>query len=280
MMIELPKSAYPRVTPIFHDLAYNLVVRSILEGYTIGRVFVDRATGDAAAAPPRAALIWNTLDTLLLAGQAPSPTGGAAFNHLLRTRLIPDARARGAPQFNLYLAPDWAGQFGALLRDYTPQPVARRAFRLADESPQRPFPNSLPAGLTLRRIEADLLARRELVNMPEMLGWIDSFWPTRQAFLREGLGYCLLEGETVASWALAVYVAGEAVELAAATAVAHRRRGLATLAAAAALDLCLAQGRTPHWHCDLANVASVKIAAALGFVPLRDYTVYRIAWQT
>lgn len=54
------------VYPLFAPLMENLVVESVLDGHTRGRVDVD----DPVA--PRVALLWTLLDTVLLAGAVPA----------------------------------------------------------------------------------------------------------------------------------------------------------------------------------------------------------------
>lgn len=270
MITELHTSDFPKVLPLFRDMGEHLVVRSILEGHTLGRVFADDMV------QPRSACVWSTMDAMLLAGDPDSPLFNAAFNRLLHDELIPDAQARGFPFFSVYLAPNgWVPRRDTLLRGAAPETVARRMFRLAELRVD--WRMALPATLTLARMDAPLLARTDLANLGDALGWVRSFWPSVGRFVREGVGYCVLDGTAVASWCLSVYAAGDALELGVATAVSHRGQGLATVAAAAVLEHCLSQQIIPHWHCDLVNRPSVRVAEKLGFVPAHDYEIYRVS---
>ena len=39
------------------------------------------------------------------------------------------------------------------------------------------------------------------------------------------------------------------------------------------LRWCAERGITPHWHCDAANIASVRVAEKIGFERAMEYTV-------
>ncbi|MCA9974068.1 MAG: GNAT family N-acetyltransferase, partial [Anaerolineales bacterium] len=181
------------VYPLFAPLMENLVVESVLDGHTRGRVYVD----DPAA--PRVALLWTLLDTVLLAG-APEARLFPALRRLLRAEMWPDARARGVPFFTL--TPDraaWAAHLPALLPGAVVEPVPRLAFRLAARRVD--WRAALPAGMRLQPLDAAFLARRALPNMDQVRGWVLSFWEDEAAFARRGLGFAVLDGAAVASWA-------------------------------------------------------------------------------
>jgi RimJ/RimL family protein N-acetyltransferase len=95
-------------------------------------------------------------------------------------------------------------------------------------------------------------------------------------FERGGFGYGAVTSQAIASWCLTVFAAGDAYELGLATAPEHRGRGLATAVAAACISECLSRSATPHWQCEEANPASMRIAEKVGFGrrPLR-YIAYQ-----
>ncbi|NJO83036.1 MAG: GNAT family N-acetyltransferase [Blastochloris sp.] len=59
------------------------------------------------------------------------------------------------------------------------------------------------------------------------------------------------------------------------TVAAHRGRGLATLACAALIGMCEAEGLAPWWDCAAHNMASVRLAWRLGFGAAQPY---RYCW--
>ncbi|MCB9419801.1 MAG: GNAT family N-acetyltransferase [Ardenticatenaceae bacterium] len=267
-MIHLSPEQYAAVRPLFTPLQQNLVVESVLDGHTQGRVYADEA------ANPQLAMLWTLMDTVLLAGQ-PDERRFPALRRLLLDEMLPDARARYIPHFTLLIdRPEWAAQFPALLPDQPLVDVPRLDFHLAGRRVD--WQNLLPEGMHLHPLDSAFLARTNLANIMNVVGWVRSFWPDVAAFEQRELGFAVVAGQTVASWALAVYAGARALELGVETAVSHRGQGLATIAADACLAACAARGITPHWQCDEANAASVRLAARLGFVPQRQYRAYRL----
>lgn len=267
-MIELEPAQFAQARPLLRDLReHNLIVDSILEGHTHGRVWVDDA------AQPRTAVVWSTLDALLFGGDPDNGRFREPFCALLHDTLMPDAQARGVPYFTLQAeGVNWFAALPQICAERL-EPVGRRVFQWRGTRLQAA--QLLPEGMALRALDGAFLQRTGLANLPAVRGWVDSFWPSHAAFERLGLGHAVVDGDAVASWCLSVYAAGRQRELGLETAVSHRNRGLATVAAVACLEQCRAQGLTPHWQCDLDNRPSLAVAAKIGFVPLRDTTAYR-----
>lgn len=271
---ELTPNRFSVVRPLFGGLLYNLVIDSVIEGNTPGKVYVD----DPAA--PRTAVLWNRMDALFLAGEPGSPSLYERINRLVRQSLIPDASQRGVPNFSInYDPPGWKTALPAILAGYLPRPVARRCFRFEGRLrvPQ-PEPHS---GLHIAPLEVGLLLHGSLRNTGSVMGWILSFWHSLDEFLENGVGFCVHDEAQIASWCLSVFASRAfydrpQLELGIATEPALQGRGLASAAAAACLDYCQQQGIEPHWHCDVNNHRSARVAEKVGFVPLLDYEVQRI----
>lgn len=266
-MIQLDSTQYARARPLFDRLDFNLVVDSILGGHTNGQVYAD------SVRRPRVALIWNQLDTVLLAGKPDDTAVAHALRWLFHSTLIPGAKERGVPGFVLYTDPTgWVGRLPALIPRLKPQPLPRCAFSY--RGPPYAWREALPAGMAVRPLTPALWEDPN-VDAAGAAGWVRSFWPTPADFVRDGLGYAVVDEASgvVASWCLSVYAAGEARELGVETAVAYRGQGLATIAAAATLEACREAGYIPHWHCNADNVPSLCVAEKIGFVPEREYSV-------
>lgn len=262
---------YTRVRPLFRALDFNLVVDSILSGFTRGSVYAD------SFAEPAAALVWSQMDTVLLGG---APQGLALSHHvntLLRQQLMPAARARYIPHFTFYPAPSWQEQLDVVLDGFEPQEVARQAFAFA--APAFDWRAATPPGLRVAALEPALLAFDSWENMKAVRGWVDSFWSTPEDFARHGVGFCLLDGEKVCSWCISVYATEHALELGVETAPAYRGQGFASLVAAAAVEASVDRQQVPHWHCDLDNKPSVRLAEKIGFRRAAQYTVLRLPFS-
>ena len=114
-----------------------------------------------------------------------------------------------------------------------------------------------------------------LFNRDQVLGWIESFWPSLEVFLERGFGYCVANRYAITSWCLSVFTAANRFELGVATGEGYRRQGHASLATAACLEHCLLNDLVPEWHCWEDNLASVKLAEKVGFEQRLSYPAYR-----
>ncbi|AEE46707.1 GNAT family N-acetyltransferase [Cellulomonas fimi] len=101
-------------------------------------------------------------------------------------------------------------------------------------------------------------------------GWAGSvvpslFWADAGTFLSQGGGVVVERDGETGAMAFTSYRRGDRLELGIETAHAWRRRGLASAAAAAMIDVALDAGLEPVWSCRDGNVGSHRLACALGF---------------
>lgn len=271
--VAIPVERFALYHHLFAGLVGHLCIDSVIEGYTPGYIYVD----DEAA--PGCGLLWNRADGIYLAGQA-SAQAAEQVNQLLRQTLIPDAGQRGIPVFTIITdMNDWSSFQERLLEGVESRIIQRRRFYFAGKALDPG--QGMPDDMRVARVNQALFANPALVNYRDMLGWVLSFWRSPQEFLQHGLGFAVLDGDTLASWSLSVFVGQAAydrkqVELCVATSPAYRRRGLASLAAAACVQHCLEQGYQLHWHCDVENPGSAQVAERVGFERLLDYPAWRI----
>jgi RimJ/RimL family protein N-acetyltransferase len=137
---------------------------------------------------------------------------------------------------------------------------------------------SLPDGSTVHRITQALLNRAKLEIPDHLQVWMAYNWGSTTAFLERGFGSVTIENDQVVSWSLADCVSGDACEIGIRTAEAFRRRGLATITAAAVVEYALSNGFSKvGWHCPEDNHGSIGTAEKVGFERKRDYTMYHLS---
>lgn len=264
---RLNLSDYWLVGELFEDLRYNLVIDSVIAGNTPAWVYVDDGP------EPRAAWIWNRMGTMLLAGQSDEEAFNRALSAVLSGRVVPDARRRRIPSLTLHYSPDvWEAKVGRLLPGVAGERTWRRFY--AFDRLRVLWREQIAPGCAMRRIDGELLHQGQLENVGSVVGWVRSFWHTFEDFAERGFGFCLVRGEVITGWCLTVYASGRDVELGLATAPEYRGRGFATLTAAACVEHSIDKGFTPHWHCDEANLASMRVAEKVGFSHPTRYPVY------
>lgn len=133
------------------------------------------------------------------------------------------------------------------------------------------FLSLLPDGYELKKIDATLANEPSLHELSEdFTGQFDSI----EDFLNRGVGFAITCKEQVACGASSYSIYDEGIEIEIVTHSEHRRKGLATVAAAALILDCLDKGLYPSW--DAANATSAKLAQRLGYVLDTQYDAYYI----
>lgn len=269
MFVELPEGRYDRVHRLFEPLAFNIEVRSILEGNTRGVVYVD----DLDA--PQQALMWDQLMAMFLAGSNGDPTFATGLRQWMAESPMPQAQKYGIDALTLDTAKeDWGQALPRVLNAYRLTRGQRHRYTHTGKHVRH---TGVPAEYVIQPVTPQLLDREGLTGRGWLEGWITSYWPTLEQFFRLGIGYvALLEDRAVVSLCVSVFVAGGAYEFGTATHEDHRNLGLSTAVAGNCINRCLARSLSPVWHCWADNLPSIAVARKVGFELEREYAVTRI----
>ena len=127
-----------------------------------------------------------------------------------------------------------------------------------------------PEGYTIRKINEALI--RQSKEFPP--SYYEEYWGSVSAFLRHGLGYCIVQDGIPVCECTSIFKGGNRAEIDIATHDAHRGKGLAKAAAEAFIGECLATGLEPVWECNADNTASYALALKLGFSNPAPYTLF------
>jgi len=248
MAVEVAHN-YPHIASLFADFPYDRIWLAAALGNESSRFFVDDT------ANPTAALAWHYSGCCFLAAPG-AETAGAFLGELLGLEGFPSIYFISLPD------DDWAAalhaRFGYL---FTPVQRVSYTFDPALWARQSAALPPVPAEFTLRRIDDALAARIAAEIEPGFA----SFWPDPARFTAESIGFCLLEGDTLAAVAFSTFPPNHGIEFSVATAPAYRGRGLCAQACAPLIDYCLAHGLEPHWSTHAVNLSSQKAAARVGF---------------
>ena len=273
MILELPQEGFPRAGHLLGDLGHYLVLTTLLQGRTPGRIWANDAD------KPATALVWDELNGFFfLAGDSSNGDINQELNHLLMDTIFPQAIRLGYRHFFLQLTPQrWDTQVEAILKGTTPGRCFVHGYQL-DAGHSTIGVNGAatpPAGYKLARITEGLLGKTDVENLSEVVSCIRACWGSTDRYVADGgIGYCLVRAEAIASWCSTDYLIGDVCELYIETFEGYKRRGLRTLTAAACVQACVAQGLTVYWHCFGDNLGSVRIAEKLGFGKTTECLVY------
>jgi RimJ/RimL family protein N-acetyltransferase len=135
----------------------------------------------------------------------------------------------------------------------------------------------VPAGFELLRVDEQILARDDLINIERIRRWAGGNFGSYKVFLKRGFAYCIVRENKIVSVCCADNASGRRCEVGVHTDEDYRRRGIATLTVAAAVDWALSNGfEQVGWHCMQSNIASAATARKVGFQKIGDYSAFKV----
>jgi RimJ/RimL family protein N-acetyltransferase len=256
------------VRSVFQGFDYSLSINALLEGNNPGRIFVDDV------AQPRTALAL-TVEGTLLTGDDTNPTTNEALRRLFKESIFTE-KVVVEEGWGMMLAVHpqrWEAKLPQLIPTHQADVLPR--FHYLCREVKLNWRDHLPEGHTVHQIDRALLANPALTIPAAILQTIPTYWRSLDHFLAMGAGFCVVHQNEAVSWCIADCTAGSQIDVGITTVPAHRRRGLAAVAAAATVEHCLSHGFTAvGWHCDQDNVGSWRTAEKVGFQRTREYVYY------
>jgi GNAT superfamily N-acetyltransferase len=242
MIYRLKDGETGRVLPLLEKVDHALIVNAVVEGTAPGWIMVDDLDS------PRA-LFASTPEGYHLIGSDQDESFKASLAEFITGKIIPEGLTAGWAVIYLHYYPDdWGRWLEIVFGDLVPLKEYQRYFQLGKLKID--WRQRLPPGYLVRQVDADLLARSDLKNIDALERQAVGNFHSVDGFLRNGFGFCCLHGNTVVSRCMADCVSEQSCEVGIRTDEEYRRRGLATLTVAAAMENCLAKGITKvGWHC-------------------------------
>jgi GNAT superfamily N-acetyltransferase len=265
MIYRLEPGDYQKARSLFQPLDYQLIIRAVLEGTSPGSVYVDDVDD------PGSALLCSA-EGCFLAGDETNSAFNRALRDLLARQFFAGDAGNGADEEMVFtVQPDgWVTKFGVIFEGRQPWQLPRKYF--VGSEVKIDWRAKTPTGYSIQRIDRELLGRAELDVASHIPSWMQANWGSIDAFMDRGFGFGTIHNRAVVSWSLADCVSGTECEIGIRTRQTYRRRGLATLTAAANVDHALSHGfARVGWHTNEENIASVRVAEKVGFIESRDY---------
>ena len=140
-----------------------------------------------------------------------------------------------------------------------------------DSAHLRAIVKNVPKGYCMWQIDETLY--RKCLEHSWSQDFVKNFRDYDQ-FRRYGLGYVMMFDKQIIAGASSYTAYRDGIEVEVVTREDHRRKGLASVCAAALVLRCLEMGKYPSW--DAANIRSVGLAEKLGYHFSHSYPVYEI----
>jgi RimJ/RimL family protein N-acetyltransferase len=272
MLYELPPEQYGNARPLFQPLADQPFCTAVLARIHPGRVLVDDRDH------PQTAAVSRQDPWFFLAGDPENPPFNRALNEALSARRIV---RHDVPYLLITAHPgDWHGQLSVVFNPRRPLPAQRRHYVCRELNYD--WRADVPSDFTVQPMDDTLLDRPGLIVPEEVSQTIEQSRSIAGTRFRD-FGFVVLSQDAgtgaakVVSWATVDAIVDGVGDAGLFTLEDYRRRGLAAIAAAAAVEHGLSHGMLAvHWTCDEDNIGSIRTAEKLGFERQRDYTLYYV----
>ena len=263
-MPEIFTTDQPQARLLFSELERShALVAAFFEGCASAHLFVDDP-----ASPQAAVLTCNS--RVLCAGAASRQSFIDEMRQTFADTLIPAHTARGNDAYLVYAAGDeWDAAMQNIFPTRDLYQGTRRYYEITDFVPQTDL--QLPDGFSMQLITTELLASG-LEGLDAVKEEMCSERASVEDFLERSFGICPVYENKVAGWCMSEYNVRDRCEIGIATAPAHQRKGIATLAARYFLREARRRGYTRvGWDCWTRNEASVAAARKAGFTLIEEY---------
>jgi hypothetical protein len=273
-MHQLKPNEYQKIAAIVDPLAeYNWIIPAVLEGVNPGTVYVDDVDNPSS-------VFMRTEEGSFFAGDPENTAFIQDLNRYFHDKWFNDkVTVSGGAIYMVVHSEGWAEKLDALLQPRIVFSLPRFRYVCSDLK-YTDWQSRIPDGYTVREIDAAMLKDASLDIPDHVRGWIDG-WGSVENFLANGFGFCTLHGNKVVSWSLADCTSGRLCEIGIHTRSDYRRKGLAAISAAAAVDDALFNGYTQvGWQCNEDNIGSYKTAEKVGFERVKQYMMHFAMWSS
>jgi RimJ/RimL family protein N-acetyltransferase len=270
MIYELKESEFEETRPLFRPLAEQPFCTAVLAGIHPGRVFVDDPD------QPRTACVTREDSWCFLAGDPGNDDFNRALNQAIYSR---EVIGEEVPALLFTCHPEgWHGPLATILHPRQPIPMPRRHY--VGYEVKYDWRAALQEGFVVHPMDETLLTHPGLTVPDEVKETIEK-WRSPASTRFSDFGFVTIHSDAttqeaeVVSWATVDAIVAGIGDAGLFTVARYRRRGLATITTAAAVEYGLSQGVSAvNWTCAESNVGSIRIAEKLGFQRRPDYTMY------
>ena len=218
-------------------------------------------------------MAWDGGRSCYIAGDSENPQVNREFREIFSDEIAQEGRSKELGFFKLYYLPDeWRVRAEEIFGRFKERDVPRRVYWSITSGSSEDHRQSLPGGLELRQIDAELL-ESGLVNVDSVKDEILGGWSSLETFLERGFGFTLLSESSVICWCTAEYVSEGKCGIGIETIEEYEGKGFATTVASEFVKHSLSLGVEPYWDCWLSNKASIRVAEKVGFEKAYGYNV-------
>lgn len=252
---------------MFKELGYTSAVNAIIEGNRPGKIYVDDMEF------PKTAFAWAKPSEYYLVGCPNNNEFNFALHKLITNAINPETVNHKIRFSVLHCSEDvWDKKINVILKNQHYRKSYRWLFTFKQLKVN--CKRRIPKGFHIECINEEFLKRTSLKNLNTVADYIIFKWNSINDFLQKGFGFCLLHGNSIASWCISGNHVEGKCEITIGTHEKYQNKGCATLIASAFVEHCISKNLTPSWHCGYDNLASIAVAEKVGFEKVLKYPVY------
>jgi len=274
MIYQLPPSKHHIVRELFSTLSkYQPMCTSVVENAYPGKIFVDDLDH------PRTALLVTYIESEsggnwgFLAGDPTNEPFNQTLNKAVFDRQVIH---KECPILFMTCDPeDWGGQLDTVFSPLPPIWTPR--YHFVSQKLEYDWRGALPNGFVVEPIDENLLRFQGIEIPPDVSDTLTKWQSAKQNHPGFGdYGFVTMDKTSdvpvISSWATVDFVAKGMGDLGFFTQSDFRRKGLGTIAAAAAIEYGLNDGLNQiNWTCDAENVGSYSTAGKLKLEKVENY---------
>lgn len=275
MILELDKTAFNKCRRLINEQG-QLEAIAVVDNINPGRIFVDDVND------PTSGVIWlGNNDGFIFFGNEQNEEFNNELNHFINNVIIPEAKK---------VQLKWFEGIGNHERW---NKVIEKAFehRKLGKWNQRVY--SIKQGDYKDSYEPDIGQEYKVVKICDSffdgnssiknIGFLQSkiseFWSSSEGFLRNGIGYCVLNDNEIVSVCFSGFVAGNIHCIDIETLKGHQGKKLAQKIAYSFVKDCLKNNMVPYWDCMEMNQPSVAVAEKIGLRNVFNYVGYDFSFE-
>jgi len=253
-MKELSRNEFGKIKFLAEEAKNNrALIFSVIEKKHPGRVFVNKLDN------PHFALIVTRVNFMFVLGDVLFDQDEKTLSRTLFGKVLSDLEEKAIILFS-YSEPTRK----AVERIFQKKEgirISRKQFKLTIN------PDLMEK---YRKIKEEVPQGFRLEKMDNMLGEKAGLKKEIADFSGDAFGFCLLQGEEIASFCYSIFLGGGEAEVDIKTNEKFQGKGLASIVAAAFIMECFQKGLVPNWATWPYREASIALAHKLGFEEIDD----------
>ncbi|QVK19048.1 GNAT family N-acetyltransferase [Mycoplasmatota bacterium] len=261
-------SNFEKVKKVFSSNSKKFVFESIIEGNTPGGIYINNLDN------PELYVIFDGGNFVLyVGGESATYEEYKKCISYIKENILTENLKKEYDDCILvsYTSDIWKNIMLETFNDLTVHHGKRVLYRYDIENINNKFPEN--HSCEIKPITQELLNDSNLENLKFLKEEIKGMWGAIDGFIKNGFGYCAVNGNKLISWCTAEFISENYCGIGIETIEEEQKKGVGTAVAANFVKECAKRNLIPHWDSWIRNLPSVKVAEKVGFNKIEEYEV-------